>query len=247
MRLLYWIVMVILIALSSCAVGQNGWFVGPYIEGVIPECAGETQYVDPGERIVLDGTSEPDYPQNTMVNYAWTFITDAGIPYDIYNGKTKITMPVADNVIAFNAPMDPGCYKMVLTVTYSRSVTGTTLSENCISYTCIDICVNPYQCYLCDDTFCEDELPTEGCPAVLCYDNALGESFSVNWYVDNTLVGSVTKGTSPCIEINWDPYTATIHYLEMKIFGPTGEQENPKCTGIVSIIDRPEASIQIKP
>ncbi|HQF17115.1 MAG TPA: hypothetical protein PLI05_08625 [Methanotrichaceae archaeon] len=243
------IIVVAVFSLSCCGLA----YIGPWDPTTIPVCPNneEPWTVDPGEEITVDGESSPDFPDNTEVEYAWAFITDEGVPYPIYDGDTLIPMPDNRAGFTFNAPLDPGCYKMVLTVTYSREVEGSyeMLYEECISYTCMDICVNEYPCTLCDDTFCEDLLPENECPAVLCYDNVLSESFSVHWFIDGNDVGSV-DGTSEshCITIDWSTYTNTIHYVEMKIFGPDDQDTglpDPDCTGVVSKIDRPVAEIKV--
>lgn len=118
--------------------------------------------VNPGEHIVLDGTSIPSvtYPL-TNVSYSWLFTTAAGVGYAVNNttagASAVVEQPVNTSTFTFDAPVEPGCYKAGLTLYYWRNVSTETgiLNETCVNYTCIDICVNEYNCSLCNNSiFC---------------------------------------------------------------------------------------------
>lgn len=229
-----------LIALLSCNVLANDIICPDNIN------------VDPGQWILLDGYAPATYPDNTNVEYTWTFAEVGGSGYTIYdNANAVITQPGKDRYFGFNAPMEPGCYKAYLTVTYSYFVydnAAAKLDATCTDMTCLGICVKEFQCPQCSYAFCETTPPTypgTTCPVYLKYPGTLSEVLVVEWYIDSVLQtdDDAVKGD---IGINWgsSAFTTQVHTIEMVIKGPPSMQEKFRCTvGKVSKVEQPEAKI----
>ena len=215
--------------------------------------------VNPGEHILLDGTSSPvGTVPITNVSYSWLFTTAAGVGYEVNNttaGKSaKVVQPVNTSKFLFDAPMQPGCYKANLALYYWRNVSTTTgwLNDTCVNYTCIDICVKNYNCSLCpNDIFCHSSQPTAGkCPARWCYYNAT-EGATVDWYVTllSAMPNAVWYSQGNCTDIDWTDFNNDTYIVGMKVSGLDGAGVYRQffwCNATVSQVMDPVASITRK-
>ena len=240
-------------------IGLIALMMGGIASAQLPVTCSLNISVDPGEHIVLDGSSTPEvtYPV-TNVSYSWLFTTAAGVGYEVNNttaGKSGVVeQPVNTSTFTFDAPVEPGCYKAGLTLYYWRNVSTETgiLNETCVNYTCIDICVDEYNCSLCDNAiFCYSAQPTDGsCPRDWCYTNAT-EGATVDWYVTllSQMPNSVWYSQGNCTDIDWSDtnvFSNDTYVVEMAVSGLNGAgvyTEFFRCDATVSQVEDPVAEI----
>ncbi|HII07149.1 MAG TPA: hypothetical protein HA349_07525 [Methanotrichaceae archaeon] len=174
---------------------------------------GVVKSVEPGELIEdLVGTATPtgDYGSYTIGPiYLWELYKLSGcggsdcVPDDCISDGTQdldlVDTYANDNpIIKMYAPSTPGCYMLVLTVTYQLKDEGSTVLKSCVDMTCYLICVADYTCITCSEIFCDEDCDdywteaTTSCPGYdnvegydgLCYPYTPSDSgINVVWYV----------------------------------------------------------------